>query len=210
MARHAESVVPGLWCLGLPMLARPCDAAIRRSLSRCVAPAITGIRDEEMTAEAFVAQAPGYLTHYAFRPVWSPEELSWLVRMASENVTSGPLRIRTVLDRTKRAIGCFVYYGAPGATAQVLNVLAVQGKEIEVVGAMFRHLDQFACAGAVGRAQPALIEGLARQRTLTLRHGAFVCVLTRQADIREAIERGDVYLGGLVGETWSRLMSDFR
>jgi hypothetical protein len=51
--------------------------------------------------------------------------------------------------------------------------------------------------------------GLALQRWLVFRHKAFAMVLTKIPDVNEAIARGDVYVGGLAGEDWSRLMSDF-
>jgi hypothetical protein len=34
-------------------------------------------------------------------------------------------------------------------------------------------------------------------------------VLTRTPEVSDAVTRGDVYIGGLAGEDWSRLMHDF-
>jgi hypothetical protein len=33
--------------------------------------------------------------------------------------------------------------------------------------------------------------------------------LTRVPEVNEAVVRGDIYVGGLAGEDWSRLMHDF-
>jgi hypothetical protein len=44
---------------------------------------------------------------------------------------------------------------------------------------------------------------------MRFRHRAFTCVATRHQDIRDAIARNDIYIGGLAGESWSRLMTDF-
>jgi hypothetical protein len=74
---------------------------------------------------------------------------------------------------------------------------------------MFRHLDHAGHVAARGRAQPALMAGLALQRWLVFRHKAFVLAWTRFPDVSDAIARGDIYVGGLAGEDWSRLMSDF-
>ena len=51
--------------------------------------------------------------------------------------------------------------------------------------------------------------GLALQRWLVFRHRAFAVAVTRIAEVSDAVARGDIYLGGLAGEDWSRLMCDF-
>jgi hypothetical protein len=194
--------------LGLAALARPVDALLRRlvgekDVEESGAPAVT-----EMSVPAFLAHAPRLIAHYAVRPLWSEDELSWLVSLAAQNTTLGAFTIRSVEDRTGAVVGAFVYYATP-RTARVLNILSLPGREVVVLDAMFRHLDRAGHAEARGRAQPALMTGLALQRWLVFRHKAFAMVLTRIPDVNEAIARGDVYVGGLAGEDWSRLMSDF-
>ena len=149
------------------------------------------------------------VAHFAVRPLWSEDELSWLVSLAAQNTKLGAFTIRAVEDRTGAIIGCFVYYAAPGRTAHVLNILSLPGQETAVLDAMFRDLDRAGHVEARGRAQPALMAGLALQRWLVFRHKAFVMVLTRLPEVSDAVARGDVYVGGLAGEDWSRLMSDF-
>jgi hypothetical protein len=74
---------------------------------------------------------------------------------------------------------------------------------------MFRYLDDTGHVEACGRAQSALMIGLSLQRWLVFRHRAFTFALTRQPEIKDAIARGDIYVGGLAGEDWSRLLTDF-
>ena len=143
------------------------------------------------------------------RPLWTEEELFWLVSLAAQNTRLGAFTIRSVLDRGNAIIGCFVYYAAPGRTAHVLNVLSLPGRESAVLDAMFRHLDETGHVEARGRAQAALMTGLSLQRWLVFRHRAFTVALTRIPEINEALARGDIYLGGLAGEDWSRLLCDF-
>jgi hypothetical protein len=169
----------------------------------------TGARVTEMPVAAFLKHAPRFIAHYAVRPLWSEEELAWLVSMAVQNTRLGAFTICAVEDRAGAVIGCFVYYAAPGRTAQVLNILSLPGRETAVLDAMFRHLDHTGHVKARGRAQPALMGGLALQRRLVFRNKAFALALTRSPDVNEAVARGDVYVGGLAGEDWSRLMSDF-
>ncbi|UFX46211.1 hypothetical protein HAP47_0005770 [Bradyrhizobium sp. 41S5] len=105
-------------------------------------------------------------------------------------------------------IGGFVYYAAPGRTAHVINILSLPGQEVGVVCAMFRHLERTGHAEARGRAQPALMAGLGLQRWLVFRHRGFAMALTRVPDVNDAVVRGDIHVGGLAGEDWSRLMHD--
>jgi hypothetical protein len=195
--------------LGLGAVFWPADLLVRSLFNGFNAPASTRLSTVEMPKAAFLDAAPRMIAHFALRPVWSRPELSWLLSMAARNQTHGPLGIRAVVDSFGEAIGCFVYYGRPGGTARVLNVLAFRGRESDVVGEMFHFFDQMGCISACGMAQPFLMDALMRQRKLVYRYRGYFCIASRHADIRDAISRNDVYIGGLAGETWSRLLTDF-
>ena len=194
---------------GLVALARPVDTLLRRRRGEKNVEEPNGPTVTEMSVPDFLTHAPRLIAHYAVRPLWSEDELSWLVALAAQNTRLGAFTIRAVEDRSGAVIGAFVYYAAPGRTAHVLNVLSLPRQEIAVLEAMFRHLDRAGHVEARGRAQPALMRGLALQRWLVFRHKAFAMVLTRTPEVSDAVTRGDVYIGGLAGEDWSRLMHDF-
>lgn len=206
--RFAERFLRGKR-LGLPVLARPLDSLLCRLLPGEDAAESGAASVVEMSVPTFLVHAPQLIAHYAVRPLWAEEELSWLVWLAAQNTRLGAFTIRAVIDRAGAIIGCFVYYAAPGRTAHILNILALPGREPAVLSAMFRHLDDTGHVEARGRAQPALMAGLSLQRWLVFRHRAFAFVLTRLPEINDAVARGDVYVGGLAGEDWSRLLTDF-
>src|ERR1700735_2578771 len=104
---------------------RPVDALLRRLVSGTDVQEPAGSRVTEMPVEAFLKHAPQLITHYAVRPVWSEDQLSWLVSMAAQNTRLGAFTIQAVEDRAGAVIGCFVYYAAPGRTAHVLNILSL-------------------------------------------------------------------------------------
>lgn len=195
--------------IGLTLLARPFDVLVRPLLARMSLLPRPALRVSPMTREAFIEAAPALIAHYAVRPLWSPDELGWLLDMAGQNAALGPLEVRAVHDQEGRLLGCFLYYGTRGKPAHILNILAQKGQEDQVVAAMMSDLDQAGCISVVGRAQPALMDGLALQRMISFRHKAFVCVLSRFPDLVQSAKQGDIYLGGLAGESWSRLMTDF-
>lgn len=195
--------------LRLATFARPIDALLRRRFGEKSAGESSGTKVADMSVAAFLEQAPKFIAHYAVRPLWSEEELGWLVSLAAQNTTHGTFTIRSVEDRAGTLIGCFVYYASPGRTARVLNVLAHPGEEITVLNAMFHYLESTGHVEARGRAHPALMAGLSLQRWLVFRHRAFAVVLTRIPNANDAVARGDIFVGGLASEDWSRLMSDF-
>lgn len=206
-ARFAERFLRGRG-FGLLVLSRPLDSLLRGFRPEPAAePGAATVT--EISIADFLVQAPRLIAHYAVRPLWDEAELSWLVSLAAQNRRLGTFTIRAVADRFGAIIGCFVYYAAPGRVAHVLNVLSLPGREPAVLGAMFRHLDETGHVEARGRAQLPLMAGLSLQRWLVFRHRAFALVLTRVPEIRDAVARGDVYLGGLAGEDWSRLLTDF-
>lgn len=194
---------------GLMALARPFDALFLRRFNRKTAAEPARVKVTDMSVAAFIEHAPRFIAHYAVRPLWSEDELGWLVSLATEKTSLGTFTIRSVEDHDGSLIGCFVYYAAPRRTAQVLNVLSRPRQETVVLGAMFRYLESTGHVEARGRAHPALMAGLALERMLVYRHKAFAMALTRLPDVKDAVARGDVYVGGLAGEDWSRLMSDF-
>ena len=196
---------------GLPLrqIARPFDAMLRgvwpapRRLTR-QAGVISPMADED-----FITCAPSMVARFAVHPSWSRTELRWLLAMARLNVRPGPLSLNAVHSPDGELAGCFAWYGCPGAEALVLNILTRRGAESLVIQAMMDHLQGMGCVSASGMAQPFLLDAFDCRPGLVYRLRNHVWVSTRHADIRAAIRRDDVYLGGLAGETWSRLLSDF-
>ncbi|KJC47089.1 hypothetical protein UP09_10655 [Bradyrhizobium sp. LTSP885] len=195
--------------LSLATLARPVDVLLSRLRGDEDIVGAADLKVLEMSVPDFLAHAPRLIAHYAVRPLWSEDELGWLVGLAAQNTKLGAFTIRAIADPSGAIIGCFVYYAAPGRTAHVLNVLSLPGQEAGVLTAMFRHLESTGHVEARGRAQPSLMAGLGMQRRLVFRHRAFAMALTRIPEVNEAVVRGDIYIGGLAGEDWSRLMHDF-
>ncbi len=208
LGRHSPRVLRRIEP-GLAALLRPVDAFLGRLRGDDNIEGAAGAKVLEMSVADFLAHAPRLIAHYAVRPLWSEDELGWLVGLAAQNTRLGAFTIRAIEDRSGTLLGCFVYYASPGRTAHVLNILSLPGQEVGVLGAMFRYLEDTGHVEARGRAQPALMAGLGLQRWLVFRHRAFAMALTRVPEVNDAIVRGDIYVGGLAGEDWSRLMCDF-
>jgi hypothetical protein len=199
--------LPATLVATLPMMAKPLDAVFRRAMPGLV-PAIS-VQGRTMTRADFVATAPGLVSRFALHPVWESDELNWLLDMAALNKVDGPLSLHAAYGPEGELLGCSVFYARPGGVARVLNILARRGAETPVVANLLHHLDAMGCIAAAGMAQPFLMQALGRQKGIAFVPRGAYCISTRHADIIDAAARGDVYLGGLMGEDWSRLVTDF-
>lgn len=185
------------------------DRVLRRQRPSLKPSPVPACRVRPISLAEFADSAEPMIERFAVRPVWSRTEFAWLASVAAMNATLGGLQCREVIAESGRRIGIFLYFGRPGATANVLNVLCEAGREFDVTGQMFSYLDNEGYALAVGGAQPFLMNAISRQRWLTFRHRGYFCMVTRHGDLKEAALRNDLYIGGLASESWSRLLTDF-
>lgn len=185
------------------------DGALRRWRPSLRPTPVEGCRVVETGPDEFHECAGRMMERFAVHPVWSKPEFDWLVSVAAMNRSLGALRFRSVLDASGRVIGAFLFFGRDRQEAMVLNVLCEEGREFEVIGQMFFHLDAEGYAQASGIAQPFMMNAVLRQRWLLFKHRGYFCMFTRHAELRDAALRNDIYVGGLTSESWSRLLTDF-
>jgi len=185
------------------------DRILRRRRPRTKPDAVAGCATRAIDPAAFAECAEPMLQRFAVRPVWSRSEFNWLMAVAGLNRTLGDLLCREVLNDSGHVIGAYVYFGRAGGTATVLNIVCEAGREFDVIAQMFHSLDTEGYALAVGSAQPFLMNAISRQRWLSFHHRGYFCMVTRHADLKDAAQRNDIYVGGLASESWSRLLTDF-
>jgi hypothetical protein len=185
------------------------DRAMRRWRPSLKVASAAGCRTETASLDAFFQCAAPMLERFSIRPAWSKREFDWLVQAASLNRSLGALQCRIVRSEDGRTIGAFLFFGRANRTANVLNVLCEEGRELDVTVAMFASLDKDGYAVAAGMGQPFLMNAISRQRWLSFRHRGYFCMVTRHADVKGAALSNDIYIGGLASESWSRLLTDF-
>lgn len=207
LAAAATRRLPPLRRIAPTRLVAPLDRLVAR-FRRRRAPAAGEIEDRPASRDEFLALAPEMVRHYEIHPRWSPEELGWLLDRAAENRQYGPLELRKLVDRRGEAVGAVAAYAEPNQVAVVLNILARPGREKDVVPAVLAGLAARGSVSARGMCLPRQIDEFFRIPRVRFRHRAHSHVLTKHLDVREALKRGDVYMGGLAGESWSRLVTD--
>lgn len=164
---------------------------------------------EAIGLEDFAALVPEMLARFPVRPDWTQEELQRLLGLAAENAPLGRLRFLRLVDRQGKAVGCFAGYFDRRKRVKILDLFALEGAEGEVVASVLAHLRELGQVQASGVTQPHLLLALSPQRGMSFRHRSFTCVASRFEGVAQAVRRNEIYVGGLAGEGWSRLMTDF-
>lgn len=163
----------------------------------------------EIAQDEAISLIPVLLKSYSAYPAWTEGDFSWLLGMATENRAAGALRLFAINDPTGSPTGFFCYYRRPDGIAQVLSVIAKSGADRHAVNGMLFYLQEEGHIAARGRVDPRYLTALSQQSAMFFRLAANVCVLTARPDVLSAVQRNDIFIGGLAGESWSRLSTDF-
>ncbi|WP_235858904.1 hypothetical protein [Ochrobactrum soli] len=132
------------------------------------------------------------------------------MNLARDNRAAGALRSCSVSGTSGEPVGFFCYYARPNGIAEVLSILAPKNREQAVVEVMLSHLQEAGHIAAQGRADPHFLGALSQQSVMFFRLKANVCVVTANPDVLNALDHNDIFVGGLAGESWSRLVTDFQ
>lgn len=195
--------------LPLQGLARIADSFVRRSRTSFAAAPQDGVTSTPISLPQLMEQAQVMMERFSVHPVFSKPEFDWLVAAAKLNTSLGELQCRSITDAQGKIIGCYLYFGADGRSAVVMNIFCHERQEALVVAQIFADLDNLGYASAQGMAQPFLTQAVLRQRHLVHKHTGYFCLVTRHADLKEAAIGDGFYAGGLASESWSRLLHDF-
>ncbi|WP_379061690.1 hypothetical protein ACFJIU_16865 [Mesorhizobium sp. UC74_2] len=164
---------------------------------------------KEIARDEAVFLVPALLRSYAAHPSWSGQDLDWLLRMAADNRAAGTLRLLSIEDQAGNPNGFVCYYSQSNGVAEVLNVIARSGTEKQAADAMLLHFQDRGYVAAQGRVEPRYLGALSQQPAMFFRHRANVCLGTTRTEFLAAAQRDDIFIGGLAGEGWSRLSTDF-
>ncbi|MBJ6132307.1 hypothetical protein JAU75_05640 [Ochrobactrum sp. Q0168] len=151
-----------------------------------------------------------FLPIYDAYPAWTEQDLQWVLNLASDNHAAGELRFCSISGKSGEPVGFFCYYARQNGMAEVLSVLALKNQEQAVVEVMLSHLQEAGHIAAQGRADPRFLGALSQQSVMFFRLKANVCVVTANPGVLNALDHNDIFIGGLAGESWSRLVTDFQ
>ncbi|TPL88290.1 hypothetical protein FJ941_05190 [Mesorhizobium sp. B2-3-13] len=198
----------------LPRLALdPCARAFDVLAKRRFEPSVQHLSSQRVHAEPinagqFAERLPTLLSDYALRPSWKDGELPRLLALATEKRADGPLHFGGTYDATGKMLGCYAFYGQAGDIAILLQIQASGhhwGATLEGLVAAARDMG---CVGITGQTQSRFMPHLFGYRNLFFRYAGGTMVRSRIPDVTEAVRSGDIAIGGLMGDRWTRLSSD--
>lgn len=185
----------------------PLDRPLRRALHLDDLDA-GGVTVGEATRDEAYAFAKARIDGLRLRPDWSEARFGWLVDRASARRSNGPLRLRKATDGRGRLIGLWLVYAEAGSVASVLQVHALPRHERAVTTALIRDADETGCLAVRGTTEPALMEALYAVPGVLFHHKGATALRSSDPEVTAAVRAGDLAIGGLTGESWTRFVAD--
>lgn len=201
---------PGLARLALGPCARAFDALAGRRFEPPVQAASSSrrIHHERIDAAQFAERLPALMSDYALRPSWKDGELPRLLALAAEKRADGPLHFGGTYDEAGKMLGCHAFYGQPGGIANLLQIQASGLHWGATLDGLVAAAREMGCAGLIGQTQSRFLPQLFGYNGLFFRYAGGTMVRSRIAEVTEAVRSGDIFIGGLMGDRWTRLSSD--
>ncbi|RAZ89903.1 hypothetical protein DPM33_17195 [Mesorhizobium hawassense] len=200
---------PGLPRLALDPCARAFDAlAGRRSELPAQHSSSHRVHREPIDAAQFAERLPMLMSDYALRPSWKDGELPRLLALAAEKRADGPLHFGGICDDAGKMLGCYAFYGQAGGVANLLQIQGSGSHWGATLDALIAAAREMGCVGIVGQTQSRLMPQLFSHQRVFFRYAGGTMVRSRIAEVAEAVRSGDIFIGGLMGDRWTRLSSD--
>jgi hypothetical protein len=136
------------------------------------------------------------------------EEFGWLAGMAARKTQFGPLRSIAVHNAQSNAIGVVMYYPNRRGLGQVALAVASAGNHGRVLSALRNDAVEQGSAGLMGQADRQFALALSESPSVYVLRNDFVMLHARDAALIAPLRAGDVSLGRLSGEWWTRTQGD--
>ncbi len=200
---------PGLPRPALDPCARAFDAlAARRFEPAAQSSSSQRIHREPIDAAQFAERLPILASDYALRPSWKDGELPRLLALAAEKRADGPLHFGGIYDDAGKMLGCYAFYGQAGGIANLLQIQSTGSHWGATVDGLIAAARDLGCVGITGQTQSRFMPQLFGHKNLIFHYAGGTMVRSRIAEVTEAVRSGDIFIGGVMGDRWTRLSSD--
>jgi hypothetical protein len=200
---------PGLPRLALDPCARAFDALAKRRFELPVQLSSSQrVHREPIDAAQFAERLPTLLSDYSLRPSWKDGELPRLLALAAEKRADGPLHFGGTYDEAGKMLGCYAFYGQAGDIASLLQIQASGSHWGATLDGLIAAAWDMGCVGITGQTQSRFMPQLFGYKNLFFRYAGGTMVRSRIAEVTEAVRSGDIFIGGLMGDRWTRVSSD--
>jgi hypothetical protein len=155
------------------------------------------IKLDDETLLALISQ---FGARYSLRPEYDLPSLSWLIRRAEKINLRGELRKVALRDASGAIAGWYLYYLNSGGSSEVLQLGARGASAGAVLDHLFHHAWSNGSGLISGRLDPQLMPALSARNCYLNCGPPWVMIHTRDPEILQAVDRGDIFLSKLDGE----------
>lgn len=163
--------------------------------------------DGPVTDHEFASLCTQLIRHVPLRPAWDKPTLEVMLRHSERKAMYGERVQHAVRARSGKVIGLYLYYGDPGGIGRTVQIVAEPGQESIVIDCLMRNAHARGLVAIRGCTQPALLQAMIGKKCAFL-HSSSTIVHSRNPALLEAMTAGRVFLNGLAGEGWTRLIGD--
>ena len=189
-------------------MCRLVDAATARLPGSPFRHSVASLSGEELDARTLLACLSEFSGRSALRPEYNASSLRWLLGRLVPAAGEGTLHKVLVRDAAGQVLGWYLYYASASGLAEAIHI----GSRHESMAAVLAHLFQDAwrhhAVALSGRLDPRFTPDFAQTYCLFHPRRFWLLVHSRDADVLEAICRGDDALTRLEGEWCMRFMME--
>ncbi|MCI0627167.1 MAG: hypothetical protein L0387_36900, partial [Acidobacteria bacterium] len=139
-------------------------------------------------------------------PDYDDASLCWLIEEAARKKSQGSFRSALVRNDKGEIQGWYLYYVCSGGVSQVLQLNAKKHTVEGVLRHLFYHAWKEGSLAVRGRLSPRFLDELSAHQCMIQRGSSWTLVHSRNADLLQAIDRGDAFLSRLEAEWWMRFL----
>ena len=197
------------WLKGFRPLARVADWAAAPTLRAALGDTrVDDWTDAPVDADAFIAAASRLMQSCRFGPRYDVEEFSWLVGMAGERRSVGPLHLRVVRDAAGQPTAAYAAYGENGGVSRVFFCVAAPNAWGRLFARMIETARETGCVAIHGPLRKPMLPHAYATRGAFFYYACGTMAFAKRPEVRDAVEAGEALLGGFAGDRWTRLASD--
>jgi hypothetical protein len=136
----------------------------------------------------------------ALRPTYDVDSLQWLFEQAAQMKVHGEFKKVQLRNERSEVVGWYLYYLKTDGLSSVIQIAARKGSEGEVIDHLFDHARRRGATVLSGRLEPRFMQEMADRGCFFNRIGCLSLIQSNNAEILNAIHRGDALLTQLEGE----------
>jgi Acetyltransferase (GNAT) domain len=178
--------------------ARTVDALAARTQNGHFQQSAPRLCGEALNCEGLAACLSEFAIKSWIRPEYEDHSVTWLLQRAEGMRHHGPLRKVMVKSEIDQVAGWYIYYANPGGIGEVLQLVAQDSLNCEVLDHLAYDAWQQGVTALAGRMDPGFIRALSRRLCLFSRR--WTLVHSRKPELLSAFHSGDIFFSRLDGE----------